>query len=617
MPGLEGLWLQWVTLGNASFRVSDSTDKPLVGARLTLSAAQRTTSEWVTSEAGFVLAQGLAWGDRVEVEVSLPGYAAVRHSVLVEPGFPLWPHIEIRLLKLPYLRGVVLGEDGFPIGGSSVLLTSPNQQLELRTSKDGIFCFEDIEANAFLDLTVKARGFATGYRQVPPLLPDAEADLGEIGLASERRCEGVVRSPGGQGIAAAKIALVSADQLKEENLEITPFPPPTEIADQEGRFRLAGLPRGNRLALLVWSEGYLPALEPLAKAESFEIVLQPATYIRGTVVDRDGSPTPAVVQLRVAQAALTADTDDRGHFVLGPLRPGLRRIQAVDSLLQLAGGTEIDVPSAGIDNLVLTLEPSLTLEGTVLGPDFQPIPGATVVLEYPGIDSRHQTTLADGTFIFEELSAGKVNVRAGHSQLGSVERVLELSPSVVQLTLELPPQQASHLSVEAQDGFGPLEGVEVLATDQGFRQRTFKMSTDMQGVASFPELSAGRYLLDFRRIGYLPQRLEVTLEPGAERRVQVRLDAEQLVEGRIRSIAHAELAQLAAFVIHESRSKEGQVVLDRSDGSFVLKGLSPGVWELHLRLPPYFRSLKRQVVIDSEGGHFDSFIDVDWSETDP
>lgn len=615
MPGLEGLWFHLATLGSVSFRIGDSAGKPLPGARLALaSGTKKPEVEWVTSEAGFALALGLGWGDQVEVEAHLPGYASVQRSVRVGLGFPLWAHHEIRLLRLPYLQGIVLGEDSFPVGNGSVSLNSPRQKRELTTSEDGAFCFEGVEVNAYIELTVKGRGFATGFRQVPPLPATSATELDAIVLQSERRREGIVRSSGGKAIPAAKIALVPANPFREVVLEGLEFPSPTLTTDPEGRFELEGLPRGNRLALLVWSEGYHPSWVPLdAEATFLEIVLHPGAFIRGKVVDEDGKPAPSVIQLKVAETTLMESTDAEGHFVLGPIRPGLHRIQAVDSLLQITDGVEVEVPPEGLDNLILRLNPSLTLHGVVLGPDLQPVPEALVVLEYPGKINHQQTSREDGTFTFEELSSGAVHCKAGHPEYGSVEQVFELSTEPFQLVLQLPALDPAALSVEVVGELGPVEGAEVEATDLGFRRRKLSVATNRQGVANFPELSAGRYEVEVRGVGFLARELELVLEKGAKR-VNVRLEPEALVEGQIRSISQAELEQLVPFVIHESRSRQGRVLLDRSDGSFVVEGLGPGKWDLYFQLPPFFRSWTRQIQVDFADR---SFIDVDWSETDP
>ena len=608
--------MELASLGLLGVSATDSSGSPLESVRVAVSSkAMEVPFEAKTTREGLAVFVGLPLGAELEVEGNLSGYSSARSSVSSYPGlFPRVPFVSLSLLRRPFLKGVVFGEDGYPLAGSRIALRSPNQRRESRSAVDGSFCFEGTEAMGYLDLEVSAQGFATLQRQVPASA--SEVDVGELRLKSEKHREGTVRGPRGEPISGAKIALVTNDQAYEDFIETWPSPPPWATTDQEGRFRLEGLPRGNNMALLVSARDYFPAFVPLGADEaSLEIVLRKAVYLRGTVVDENGAPTSALVDLGPldgsATAGLRQETDAQGQFVLGPVKPGRRRIRAIEALMQEEEGELIDVPPEGIDGLLLTLKRSVTFRGWVVESGSQPLPNAYVKIEYPNQVERGSKTGPDGSFAIEELAAGQATIKAGHEAYGSVELPIGLSPGMPAQTIQLPPFHPVQLTIVASSGLGVIEGAEVKVTDASFRARSFRAISDWQGVVRFTDLPSGRYVVEAQHPQFVPKKVEVALEPGAEREVQLQLEAAGKIEGRLQSISTADLSQLQVTAWGETKALHAEIDLDRSNGHFTVTGLAPGKWIIGFGVGG-FRRIRQEVLVRPGINN----VEIDWSVTD-
>jgi hypothetical protein len=209
--------------------------------------------------------------------------------------------------------------------------------------------------------------------------------------------------------------------------------------DNDGRFRLLGLPKDRGHETFIWADAgelpYFPAAEAVADVPGLEPVtvdfsLQRGVWVRGRVTDkRTGKPVGAIVhyycfpdnpalkgvrpeRVMEVRAALTPQTREDGSFrVVALPGPGLIGVRSYHDHYTRAGmviGEEIKkrrksgnvlftvpgnchpsnfhqlveiTPQAGQESITcdLELEPGRTVPGTVLDPNGKQLTGASVL----------------------------------------------------------------------------------------------------------------------------------------------------------------------------------------------------------------------------------------------
>ncbi|RKH42798.1 hypothetical protein D7Y23_30580 [Corallococcus sp. AB050B] len=169
-------------------------------------------------------------------------------------------------------------------------------------------------------------------------------------------------------IAEARITVFS--------LEHTRFFPATSGAD--GRFRIGPLPSADH-GLVITAPGFRPLLsrdrEP--REEGTFILVHPVTFA-GRVVTQNGAPAPGVFVRLYTPAAepewSTTLTDAQGRFSFQSHEGVYARLFAETASHDAVAHLKAE-PG---DDLVLTLEPAMFLQGYVSDEDGRPIPGARV-----------------------------------------------------------------------------------------------------------------------------------------------------------------------------------------------------------------------------------------------
>lgn len=189
-----------------------------------------------------------------------------------------------------------------------------------------------------------------------------------------------------------------------------------------GLFQLDDLPPG-RFALQVSAEGHLaPALEVIELSrveESLTVELDPGAWAEGLVLGPQGPLAGARVSAggEEDQALVTAESDARGRFTLGPLLPGPHplRIEAPGHAPLFVRGWRVE-PGRGTPPLELRLIAGAALSGEVLDPDGRPCAAARVsalVAGPGGLQSLREADCdAEGRFSLASLPPGPLRVLA-------------------------------------------------------------------------------------------------------------------------------------------------------------------------------------------------------------
>lgn len=211
------------------------------------------------------------------------------------------------------------------------------------------------------------------------------------------------------------------------------------VSNQEGRFMIRGVDPLNPFLLCARAGGYSPSIQEGATSKagsniSFKLVL-PASGggIAGRALDTNGKP---VSKARVVcypykmggdgrewlhglkVPRLFTDSAPDGTYRLEGLQPGINRVMA-----RIVGysvfKTTIEIPKTGIVNLDLSLEPGVTVAGTVTDVEGKPATDVKISIgRRDGFDYYETTTPTDGNYVLRDLSAGEIKISAVHDQLG-------------------------------------------------------------------------------------------------------------------------------------------------------------------------------------------------------
>ncbi len=351
---------------------------------------------------------------------------------------------------------------------------------------------------------------------------------------------------------------------------------PWAVTDDRGRFAIAGLPPGEYEA-----EVRAPDL-PVARGARLEgeqgaeletvVTLSAGATLALRVVDQDGRPLPGVTvdlfrstgtderRRRVylvgygfgrdhGDPELTAISgeDGRTHLTQAPTGSvwlSLRRPGSVNRTTD-----PIEIPAEGIDIGDLVLEPGVTLTGTTVGPDGEPVGDAEVALDRsPQAVFRRATTTSDqqGRFTIPDLEpTGEVYLQA------RAEGLVPEAPHKV----ELPPEGEIEVAMARErilEGLvvdsrsdAPIEGASVSLSLHYDRSipgtRTFgrgsrgvgQSKTDASGRFHFDGLGAGEFEMYVVAEGMRRLQQKVVIDEGDLEPLIIRLEPGLELRGRV------------------------------------------------------------------------------------
>ena len=257
----------------------------------------------------------------------------------------------------------------------------------------------------------------------------AQVDAGDeerltLRLPSGVLAQGIVVGPDDRPLAAA---LVVVSRWAEGDTEVL-----TET-DATGRFRLRGL--ATHCGVGARARGYQPSpLQMLTADEGAVVELRVVVEgggggLHGRVLDATERPVPdAVVRCGerrrglfatmpdgshgMQQTPLQVQTDGNGEFALPSLPPGEQLLQArADGLAPWRGFVQVEVDRDA--ELIVRLQPGVTLRGSVRDDQQAPVPGAEVragVAEMLGFQVTRSAD--DGTYELFGLPVGGLPVEA-------------------------------------------------------------------------------------------------------------------------------------------------------------------------------------------------------------
>ncbi len=486
------------------------------------------------------------------------------------------------------LCGVVRSTEGKVIPGASVRLSREGRSAKTTTNGDGYYEFLGLPAGRGYGLRVEAAGFKVAEQGPITVLAGqkTKVDFALIPLRTEDKgaIVGVVRADGGEGIAGAKVEILSGPSDGRT------------ITAKGGRFVLRGL-KGGVYALSVSALGFATKV-----VEGIEVVSGRGTEVRivlqrvdgegtgaifGVVRNGEGAPIPgATVAIVVGPSGGETTTDADGKYVLANLAPGRYALKAsaegyvpqVQDGLELRAGEE-----KRVDFSLRRAEARFgVIEGQVTNREGTPIAGATVAVVV-GPTPRSVTTNEEGRYRMAEMLPGEYKLQATKDgYLPGKRGGVLLAGRVLTLNFVLERQETRTGAIvgKVTDGEGqPIPGATV-AIVEGKSTTTGDLGRyELGGVL------IGTYTLKASKTGYLPAvQRDVVVTEGQVTEVNFVLRRDGggggdlgRIFGKVRDGEGNPLAGVKVAIIAGPVLKE---VLTNEAGAYALEELPAGTYKL-------------------------------------
>ncbi|RKH09102.1 hypothetical protein D7X74_30220 [Corallococcus sp. CA047B] len=355
-------------------------------------------------------------------------------------------------------------------------------------------------------------------------------------------------------------------------------------SDARGRFRIGPLP-STRYALLATADERSPRmLRDANPLESQVLLLERPSRYAGRVVSAQGAPAPGVHVRMLSpwndMARYRTTTDAQGRFDFRVAGTHENKLFA-QTAAQDAFAT---VDTGPREDLVLTLEPGVLLQGTVRDDAGRPIEGARIsavrMMDEEGLSETQRTvTDASGHYQLGPLLAVRTYViaRADRHLMESttidlvdgdtepLDFTLSRAVSVEGLLVDEEGQPLAHKELRLHQG--PM-------TDSPAGARVAVARTDDAGRFTLDAEAAGPGWLDVYDSDFLPGQLAVTI-PSQEVRMVMHRGAS--VPVTVRNAAGAPLADVEVTLWkRDARNWSERARRTDEQGRATLQGLKPG-----------------------------------------
>jgi hypothetical protein len=275
--------------------------------------------------------------------------------------------------------------------------------------------------------------------------------------------------------------------------------PPTVRCDAAGRFRLFGLPPGEK-RLVARTPNFLRGFAEMRGGERCDVDVvvrcdEACGALKVAVVGPDGGPhADAELHVEVGEnggsrvvGGFRARTDAVGEFAVEGVAPGLAKI-AVRGRGGAIGGAEKEVAPSEVRDVVVAIGPGRKLRGVVYAEDGRtPASGASIEAVAEDFWSVHDLTRvadAEGRFEFPEIPKWSFTLYASHPSLGRSELEVEGDADAEALTIVL--RRAHMVAARVVDLTGaPIADAEIVLTDAGSDDFHWSERTQADGRATF------------------------------------------------------------------------------------------------------------------------------------
>jgi protocatechuate 3,4-dioxygenase beta subunit len=558
-------------------RIENTVGKVVSGARIIGVVQGLSSNETISDRGGLFILRGFADQSTVTLSVTATGYRPA-DTVVRAPN----KDVVLVLSQHGMLRGRVQdSETGAPLREFRIRIGFGD--MVSFHSEDGTFEWKDLPS-----------GRETFIAQAPGY---QAAELTNIEIRVGETTEGVVFSLV-KGVDLKGQVVDAQSGVKLPNVRVSyrvsneqDYPPwaldwNAQITDSDGAFKFDGLPAG-KVAVLARSHGYAETLRTVMAGEEgavVEIRLPKASSISGRVVGSDGTNLSAS-QVRLwsysSRTGITSPTDENGTFLFGDLSKGRYRLTAQTELRQ---GTPQEIElleSESRKDLVLTISPGGTIQGSVVGLAPTERRVLHVVAEGPAGFRSSVTTHPDGTYVIQGVPIGWIKVTVQTSSQRIISKSIELRAEVDEVTLNIEFPLVARLSGRVMRGDQPVADRTVSAVPNAQDSGAGFAQTDANGMYVIDGLSEGDYL--------------VALSGGVTKKLRISgntvLDMELSalsVSGRVlESKTGKPLAGVAVQVSRGGSAIDTTISATDSQGRFSVEDLEPGSYQLSAHRPGF------------------------------
>ncbi len=526
------------------------------------------------------------------------------------------------------LAGSVVDDEGRAVAGADLRIDQDAPEVPIRfgvrpeglaahtTSRaSGAFRIDVLPRRAYM-LHVARTGYAPASLVVEKLAPAATKSGLRIVLSRGQSAAGrVVEKETSEPIVGAELRLMPSSRAAVprwargggDDAEGAAF---IAISNPDGSYRFEHLPPG-KFELSVTASGYAPQRVPGLEVSAVQgatfglISLERGAIVEGEVVDRGGQPLagatvfvhpPAALGVRgdaVLRFASEAEETRQGvsgadgSFTVRGLTPGA----TADVTVQRKGfvtqtETHVELPPAA--PLRIVLEPSARVSGRVVDDGGEPIAGATVTVRASdaalpiGLEGRLVVTDAAGTFVVQDLAAGRVAISAmARNYLSSDALLLDIGARAdvqdVELTLR---RGATVEGVVTTSSGQPATAARVTVrgalTPERMLEREVAGSarTDGEGRYRLEGVPGGPQELSASQEGYQGAIRNLVVQPGVNQ-LDFRLVEGLRVGGLVTDGSGAPVAG-ASVLLMTSGPGVMRNEMSAPDGTFRFSGVAPG-----------------------------------------
>ncbi|MHC4601477.1 MAG: carboxypeptidase regulatory-like domain-containing protein, partial [Planctomycetota bacterium] len=508
---------------------------------------------------------------------------------------------------------------------------------ETKSDEEGVFAFYpgDAEEGEYC-LRASAPGFATGMAHVVRVKKGVEARPMKVVLEAPVELSGKVVDLSRGPVAGATVVVLWGNEREAVELGRFVFDKYWTTSGKDGTFRFTDLQKRkpNEYMLVARKEGLSTTMKEVHVPSKEEVVieLQEGFVIEGRVVDdatgKEIAGAKVLAMGRRERGFGQGETDEAGRFRIENLNPG-----KYEMMVSAKGYTPNEVRFEGMPGEILEkeirLKAGVELTGKVIDADSRkPLAGATVLTVAQGDEamfgggSVKTVSGPEGSFHIEKAPVFDIGgwsrelrerIRKKGVVLGAFkEGWLMGEPVKVEVAegedrvrgIELLMQRAPLASGKVVDGKGaPIANAEIRAIDS---KRTMELAmmlgktpkkvfSDAEGKFSIPLGLGENVFLVVHHSGFaLGWRAFERIEPGAEMKgVDIRLTPGGAIEGVVLDENGNPLAREAVryrfcgegskggiVSYHPSLQSFRQKVVTGEDGSFVIRRLRPGPWEV-------------------------------------